>query len=84
MTRQQSRMIQALASGATGGTTATAAQVNPTAAGTATTTTQQPVVFAMAPARLSVSILDYSTKAGKVLQGDSFAKPQGGQLRLLP
>ena len=58
-------MIQALASGATGGTATTAAQVNPTAAGTATTTTQQPVVFAMAPARLSVNILDYSTKAGK-------------------
>jgi hypothetical protein len=65
MTRQQSRMIQALASGTTGGTTASAAQVNPTAAGTATATTQQPVVFAMAPARISVDILDYSTKAGK-------------------
>lgn len=68
MTRQQSRMIQALATGTAGGTTTTtAAQVNPTAASTATATaaTQQPVVFAMAPARISIDILDYSTKAGK-------------------
>ena len=64
MTRQQSRMIQALATGTTGGATTAAAPVNPTAtAGTATATA--PVVFAMAPARISVDILDYSTKAGK-------------------